>query len=450
MTKKLAIILALIATTALALVPSAFAKPGELDPEFGSKGIAYSAEAPSREFPGPEAEAARAPDGTLYVLAKGYSTGFPARLLAYGPNGQAETSFGSGGQLEVAHFRGTVFFPVSVAVDGAGRVLVAGVSSVIGGSPIGIERLLPDGSPDPSFGMGGTVEVKPKILVRGSYFDASTSHPTVAVDPVGRILVTMSVDGTCPAGVDIVRLAEDGDPDPTFGQKGVIYLEEATQAFASGGPQWVGGLGGFEVAATAGNAPCIDVKEVSYDYRLLRFGPAGEFDSSFGSGGVAELAPAGPESPVAPPAISLDPQGRTWVVADGRIRRVSPTGAYETTFGTNGTARLPKGDEPKAIVATGGGSALVTGNRSTGIDAETGQPSDPRLVLARFDGHGKLVPGFGKAGVATATVGKRGEALGQGVLLDGAGHAIAVGAVRSPNKPKVESGVGLFQFDLTR
>lgn len=437
----LAFSLALLA--ALWLVPSAFAKAGELAPDFGSKGVAFT------DGAGSNAEAARAADGTLYLLSNGESTGIPAQLLAYAANGQAVSTFGSGGRLEVAHINGATFFPESVAVDGSGRVLIAGVSSAGGGS-LGVERLLPDGQLDLSFGTGGTVEFKPQILVRGSFFDSNVNHPTVAVDPRGRILLTTTMNGSCPAGVDILRLAENGTLDPTFGRQGIVYLEGPTQAFASGSPQWVGGFGGFEVAATAGNAICLTTKDFSHGYRLLRFGPAGEFDPTFGSGGVAELAPTEPESTDDPPAISLDPQGRTWVVAGGKIRRVGPTGAYEKTFGNKGTARLPKGAEPAAIVATGGGSALVTGTASSGTDKKTGKPTGQKLVLARLDPQGQLVPGFGKGGVATATVGKGGEAQGEGILLDGAGHAIAVGALHSPSKPVIGAGVGLFEFGLGR
>ena len=161
----------------------------------------------------------------------------------------------------------------AMALDGAGRLVVAGWAEANGDRDVVVVRLLANGTPDESFGAGGVVKLARAGAQRGS---------GVVVLPDGRIVVAGDTDEGDTRRFLLVRLLPSGALDPAFGEGGVALapLGKSTLELSSAiamarmqdGRIVVGGNG-----ATAGvEGPVIA--------RLL---PDGKLDPAFGQGGEA-------------------------------------------------------------------------------------------------------------------------------------------------------------------
>ena len=144
-----------------------------------------------------------------------------ARLLTdgsldseFGPDhdGWAFVAFDQGGTLNDG--------ATAMAVDAAGRILLAGYFDDTDGQDIGVARLLADGRPDLSFGTRGRVQI---ALTPGSSH-VNQANSIVAL-PNGGILLGGLVNSE--AGVAIA-LKPDGELDPRFGESGIYYSPQAT------------------------------------------------------------------------------------------------------------------------------------------------------------------------------------------------------------------------------
>ncbi|WAC21031.1 choice-of-anchor D domain-containing protein [Luteolibacter sp. SL250] len=90
--------------------------------------------------------------------------------------------------------------PNSIALQDDGRIIISGAFTSVGGNSVGgLMRLMPDGTPDPTFTVTGT------------------GAESMAVQPDGKVLVACDV--TAPGGVQRLRLARlnrDGSLDLSF------------------------------------------------------------------------------------------------------------------------------------------------------------------------------------------------------------------------------------------
>ncbi len=112
------------------------------------------------------------------------------RLARYQADGRPDRSFGKRGEVRIRHTDELIIN--SVAADGRGRPLVAGIERRKAGSPgayfpIRLERRLPDGQPDRRFGRDGSV-------LTGFGRQALLTRPEVLVDGTGGILVAATLD----------------------------------------------------------------------------------------------------------------------------------------------------------------------------------------------------------------------------------------------------------------
>lgn len=132
--------------------------------------------------------------------SEGSEVAFAARLLA---DGLPDPSFGSDGRV-LLPIRGAAVAN-GVAIDGAGRVLVAGGIRTSPAQPGGWEaflaRLQPDGQSDPSFGVDG--------IVRESAF-SFFGAVAVTVDSAGRYLIAGSH-----GGIAVARYLPEAAPAPS-------------------------------------------------------------------------------------------------------------------------------------------------------------------------------------------------------------------------------------------
>jgi len=302
-----------------------------------------------------------------------------AGVSRFNADGSPDLSFGTGGvvikPLGATDDNGGNLVEVGdVAVDGAGRVIVAGPAR----DQLRVARLNPDGSPDVSFGDAG--------LFKG--FTDMWAVLDVALQPDGKVLV-----GTG----GIVRLTAGGAPDPTFGggdglapipqpsdpsadpRSALNYVTDILvrpdgRILAVGGSRASGGSsGGYEVAA------------------LL---PDGSPDPSFGGGDgrVTAPLPGVPGFPDGSPVqIALDPRGRILVGGYGpdsgettgryAVLRLFPDGVTDYAFGRDGVASAfsssaGSGEAAAAMLVLDDGDVLIGGSDSDTIYG--------RLVVTRF------------------------------------------------------------------
>jgi uncharacterized delta-60 repeat protein len=97
------------------------------------------------------------PDGKLLVAGSARDGGATKVMLArFNVDGSPDAGFGSGGQVLTAIGDGDDVAASAVAVQADGRIVVAGHATDSGGTDMMVARYNGDGSPDASFGTGGS------------------------------------------------------------------------------------------------------------------------------------------------------------------------------------------------------------------------------------------------------------------------------------------------------
>ncbi len=148
--------------------------------------------------------------GSLQAVL-GYGRQFiTARLL---PNGTPDPSFGNDGIVTVPIDATAIAF--GVAHDQSGRVVVVGNSFSDRVLAVAV-RLLPNGALDPSFGTGG--------VDRLPLYEGVNAG---AVEPNGDMILAG-------VGATVIRLLPNGQPDPAFGSGGTVTVPSGGGAAANG------------------------------------------------------------------------------------------------------------------------------------------------------------------------------------------------------------------------
>jgi len=192
-------------------------------------------------------------------------------VARYDTDGTLDTTgFGTAGEVTI-DFAGDSDFAQGVAVDAAGRIVVAGYAVQGGQRDIALARLLPDGSLDGTFGTGGIVTTD----VAGFGDQAND----VAVLPGGAIVVAgtrVDSDGVTADPV-LVRYQPDGSLDPTFGVGGIAIADFGFRPAGALGLV-VQSDGKLVVAGTAQTGVGIATRDVAVARLLPEGGPDPSFD----------------------------------------------------------------------------------------------------------------------------------------------------------------------------
>ena len=317
----------------------------------------------------------RAYGSSRLLLLEGYG----GRITRIDADGSLDRSFGDRGSLEADY--------ADVIVDPQGRLLLASSAAAPGrpgDAEAQVTRLLPNGSPDLSFGDKGVAYVD-----MGGRYDGASA---LALDRRRRILVGGSKQtqpenrGLSNATPALARLLPNGSVDRSFGNRGVVLppSEGESGVYSLG----VDGSGGIvaEGEAYIGTA-------------LWRLNESGSLDRRFGKKGVVTIERRergemhGREE-------SFDLAGRVGVRPDGRI--------------------------------------LLAGTGST-----YGKRTRYRLVALRLRRDGSLDRTYGRDGYATAQFADW-TFIDSVAFLPGGG-LVAVGAAQAPNHKR--SDVGLIALE---
>jgi uncharacterized delta-60 repeat protein len=321
-----------------------------------------------------------------FTTTSSFTTGFA--MTRYTPNGNLDSTFGTNGIV-------TTFFPnagaSAVALTPGGNIVVAGgivVDPVTGHNDFGVAEYLghppappeppppelappipppvypssalpnappqprpgPFGKLDSDFGTGGLVTGGPNLPV----FLAAG----IATQADGKIVAVGDDANT--GGLVVVRYNKNGSLDQKFGSAGVVNTVVGASDFW--GSVVIQEDGKIVVAAEE-----TDPVTSQFDILVVRYNPDGSLDQSFGSGGIV---------------ITALPNGQNFFMG------TSSPGSVVSQFPSN------------AVTLTDDGRIVVVGTASTGPPFNA---VNTGLVIAEYDKHGNLAPGFGSGGLVIVT-----------------------------------------------
>jgi uncharacterized delta-60 repeat protein len=369
---------------ALATASAAQARPGDRDETFSRDGLARASSTAAHQ--------AVAVQGDGSVVSAGSDEGGAIVVTRYRPDGSVDGGFGDGGIA--THPAGPQFRDPQLAIDSQGRLVVAGTVGTGGtDGDFVATRFLPDGSPDASFGDGGSVRVGfPNFELLGGL--ALTGGD-------GMVLAGSGSGGTDSGAVLVVKLDEAGDPDPSFAGDGkqLIGTAHPDDAFAGAvrGTQ-IGDGGSIYIAWGAYSIGQIDSR-----IHVIKLDSGGEAVPSYGNGGVA-IAPGETGSAASQvSSLDLDSEGRAVVAGTactflhvycvGRVRRFTTAGELDTSFADGGVLSQ---DGPLArAIALPDGRLLLTGYD------RNGKPTRDDFALRRLLADGAPDRSFSGDGLVT-------------------------------------------------
>ncbi len=403
----------------LAAASAAWARPGELDRSFARNGIATLSFAKNTSA---SAQAVALTRGQLIVVAGDLTSpsGSGQIVVArYTSAGRLDPRFGRRGIVRTTFRRGPTV--AGVAVDGRGRIVVAGAN----GSGFVVVRYTSAGRLDPSFGSGGRVMTPfPNGQVNGG---------AVVLLPGGGIAVAGGV--TPPMGTNqgfaLARYSSSGRLVASFGSGGRVFTgfgaggdTVAAHAIAfSNGKLVAAGL--FDNPFTGGGA-----------YALARYSAqSGRLDPTFSDDGKVSTL-LGNEA--AAQGVIVDPSGRT--VAAGLallhpgqgdrivLTRYARNGAVDPSFGRGGivATNMPGGDAGANAIARQSNGRLVVAGQAL-------QPGGATSFfgLVRYLPNGRLDPAFGTAGIVVTRFGRGVQAAANSVVIQANGRIVVAGSAGS-------------------
>ncbi len=287
------------------------------------------------------------PDGK--IVAAG-STGAGFALARYNPSGSLDPSFGSGGKVVTP--LGSDAGANGVALQDDGKIVLAGrlANEYLGKSDFVLARYKADGSPDPSFGLGGVVTTP-----IGS---GSSSARAVLIQPDGKIVaagvVVLSTAGADELRFALARYNPNGSLDTSFGAGGEVttafFLCECDEAYGVEATAVALQPDG-KIVAAGGTLNSFMARD---EFALARYNPSGSLDASFGTGGKVTTSFGFPPPEMGSTgdfaeALAMQPDGK--IVATGEsnfgphgeqfddaLARYKPDGSLDKSFAKDGTS----------------------------------------------------------------------------------------------------------------
>jgi uncharacterized delta-60 repeat protein len=201
------------------------------------------------------------------VVAGSVSGDFAVARLT--TTGLPDNSFSGDGKVRTDITSGSGDGAADVVIQGDGKILVAGTRAVGGSTRFAIVRYTSGGVLDTTFSGDGK-----QVLAVGPNNSEATS---IMVRPDGKIVIVGKAFGGAQAEIAIVRLLSNGAPDTTFSGDGRATIPigsvdaiVADAALATGNKVVVGGFNG------------------NGDLMIVRLTAAGALDTTFGGDGAEE------------------------------------------------------------------------------------------------------------------------------------------------------------------
>jgi uncharacterized delta-60 repeat protein len=295
--------------------------------------------------------------------------------------------------------------------------LVALITAVACAAVPAAAAAAPDGALDPTFGSGGFA-----TSTYGTWAAAAAD----VVQPNGDVVTAGETDVNGTYELIATRYTASGQPDPGFGADGIVLVNIGGQAGVDSGYGLALQPDGKIVIAGAG------VAQDRLDFAVVRLNTDGSLDSSFGNGGIVTL-PIGYAAYAN--AVLVDPEGNIdlgGIVEDDNavnhfaFARLTPNGARDETFGTDGVTVLPPNAAAWAMGLEPDGSLVLAGQE---LDGGT-----QKFMVARVLANGIPAASFGQEGIVTIPIGS--SAVGYAIAIQSDGRILiggnATGSSGSP------------------
>jgi uncharacterized delta-60 repeat protein len=392
---------------------------GDLDPTFGTGGVAY----PGRFDYATVASAtavAFAPDGKVVVMGVARGAVNAAAVLArFNPDGSPDLTFDGDGKI---------VFPDILASDQrqSGALAVQADGKVVMAAGELIVRLKIDGSLDETFHFGGRLQIP--------MFDAG-DITEMAIQPDGRIVV-----GGAREHLKIARIDADGFLDSTFDGGGTTTANLPSNAqFALLTDLAI--LPNGRIAASLVAHPDDPTRQHGL---VARFNAGGGIDSTFDDDGYVDIVVPGSGTPVsqsATYAVRGLPDNRIAVAGTTNggffFARFRTDGRTDPTYDADGYVFTPNASpDPNVSLFSVAfrqmeyapdGKVVAAGPAPEWLSPGTS------IVARRFNEDGALDPSFGTGGEVRTPVGTEPRATELAIAANG---GVAVSVSGTTNGPK--------------
>ena len=331
------------------------------DPTFGTSGLAQFAYPPYPEY----RALAIQPDGKIVVAGRESSSSIA--VARFTTDGQADVTFGTNG---VATVPATTYLADAIAVQPDGKIVIVAYAAY---STSGwfVMRLDTTGALDTTFGNSGYAPAPSGRIAPTGLAIAGDGSVFVG----GYIVWGQTQDGYFDYDFFVAKLDATGQLVTSFGNAGMTtisfspYVDEASTLVLQ--PD-----GKLLVAGHTQATP--DAGTNDFDLAFARLDPVtGALDTTFGTGGrVVTNLDSGDDLPE---GLAIDGAGNIVVAVsesytgndDFVLVRYTPSGALDTTFGTNGVTRTDidgAGDYPVGVAILGD-RLVVAGSATVPYDA---------------------------------------------------------------------------------
>jgi len=390
--------------------------PGDLDNTFGGSGHVVSDLSAQNRYDEYAMQVLIQPDGKRVVVVDRYPY---IQLVRFNTDGTYDNTYGDGGFSQAAnmdHFSGPNH---AAAIQSDGKIVVAGETPWNSTSltDMGVARWDTNGHLDAGFGTQGMV-----TLDFGNYFETGEA---VRIQADGKIVVIGEVDINNLELIGLTRLNTDGSLDLTYGPANTGKYVYGTSF----------DLNLTDVSFTPdGKLMCL-CDNFDDDFVLVRFGPNGVIDTSFGVLGLKtyDLPLGGGTNQYHPfvSCLAIQSDGKlliggslyNGVNSDMWVGRFTAAGSSDGTFHPGGyvTTHIGGSEDVDALVVQPDGKIVAAGHVFYGNLPTV-------FALARYMTNGDLDGSFGVQGTQITAFSGYDGASATSVALHADGDITAAGS----------------------
>jgi uncharacterized delta-60 repeat protein len=347
--------------------------------------------------------------------------------------GSLDPTFGTGGIFSSPTTRGSAS---AIAIQSDGKIVVAGGGVANNGFADILFRLNTNGTLDSTFGSGGLVTI-----------DNEDGFFALAIQPNGKIVAAGEGNsGTAGSIVQVARFNSNGSLDKSFGTGG--FTTTTAIPFTPFNATVALGLQSNGDLLVAASSPGL----------LARFTSSGQLDTTFGTGGIANLANVGPALTDTAPSlptkvialadgkilVSAGVPGPTPAAVASVVSRYNSNGSLDTTFGAAGMAASVVSASAMALESNG--RIVIAGAVTSKVNVPPAS-NDVGFGIVRYTANGNVDTTFGTGGAAIVDFGAAAPLSGPfAVAIQSNGDVVAGGAAAlGPENSSVNSAFGLIR-----